>query len=161
MDYKKLDKKVIKSWRIARSIFFVVLALVFAVADLIMRYKEFWDSVKIYILVGEGVLLFYTLLSLILYPMIEYRQWGYLVESDKVEIRHGIFFITTSVIPIIRIQHITESKGPINRKLGLTKLTIHTASGEFHIEGLSDETAAEISENLKSKLIAKADKAGS
>jgi membrane protein YdbS with pleckstrin-like domain len=160
MDYKKLDKKVITSWRAARIIFFVVLALIFAVFNLSSRDQDFWDLAKFYIFAGEGLLLLYSLISLILYPMIEYRQWGYSIENDKVEIRHGIFFISTSVIPIIRIQHITMSSGPINRKLGLTKLTIHTASGEFNIEGLTVRTAEEISENLKNKLIIKSGKVG-
>lgn len=161
MEYKKLDKKIVTSWRLARGIFLVFLVLIITVVNFNLYGDEVWNSAKGYILAGEGVLLLYSLVSFVLYPVIEYKQWGYLIEDDKVEIRHGIFFITTSMIPIIRIQHITVSRGPINRRLGLTKLTIHTASGEFHIEGLTEQIAEEISENLKNKLMIKAGKAGS
>ncbi|HOJ48170.1 MAG TPA: PH domain-containing protein [Bacillota bacterium] len=161
MEYKKLDKKVITSWRIGRMVFLVILAVLILGVNLATRSAEDWETYKPIFFAVEGALLLYALISLLLYPVIEYRQWGYYIDNEKVEIRHGIFFITTSVIPVIRIQHITISSGPIYRKLGLTKLVIHTASDEFTIEGLTEETAGEISENLKNKLIQKSGKAGS
>lgn len=162
MEFKKLDKKAITAWRAVRIIVFLVFIFGIALINLSLYTEDNWKDVKVYIYALEGsVLLLYLLFSLILYPIIEYKQWGYSIENDKVMIRHGIFFVTTSIVPIIRIQHITMSRGPINRKLGLTKLIIHTASGQFAIEGLNEETANEVSENLKSKLIHKSCKAGS
>ena len=46
----------------------------------------------------------YLFLGLLLYPELEYRQWGYIVEEDRVVIRHGIFFVKKVIIPIIRIR---------------------------------------------------------
>ena len=56
------------------------------------------------------------------------------------------------MIPIVRIQHITIFQGPINRKLGISCININTASGQFSIEGISNEDASLIAEGLKSKL---------
>ena len=95
-----------------------------------------------------------------LYPELEYRQWGYIVEEDRVVIRHGIFFVKKVIIPIIRIQNITVSQGPINRKLGIYSLEMSLASGSFAIEGLNKETADFISENLKAKLYERLQKKG-
>jgi len=98
------------------------------------------------------------LIGIILYPIIEYKQWRYAITEDKVEIRHGIFFITTTVIPIIRVQHITISRGPIYRKLGLSAVKIFLASGSFEIEGLRENIANTISENLKSRVMERLNK---
>lgn len=152
MEYIKLDKKAITSWRIGRTISFAVLFVVCAalwvgsgffpeVAD----YKRMIGAILLLVLV-------YKLIGIFLYPLIEYRQWGYYITEDKVDIRHGIFFVTNTVVPIIRIQHITISQGPINRKLGLYGVELSLASDDFKIEGLRKEVAGEIAENLKNRL---------
>lgn len=152
MAYKSLDKKIKVSWRISRLLFFVVIAAILGGATLILSLQTFWRDIGLYIIIADiGILLFF-LVTVFLYPEIEYRQWKYEITDDKVEIRHGIFFITTSVIPVIRIQHISVSRGPVNRKLGLASVLIHTASGVFTIEGLDLKTCDELSENLKTKL---------
>ena len=91
-------------------------------------------------------------MALILFPNISYKRWRYKIEEDKVEIRKGIYFLDTTVIPVCRIQHISLSRGPIYRSLGLCKVKIFLASGAFEIEGLEEETANIISENLKNQL---------
>ena len=152
MEYKKLDKKAITSWRIGRLISLAVMLLIFAG---IAVGLSFWREADPYRWIAYfilGMLTVYKLVGLFLYPQIEYRQWGYYITEDKVDIRHGLFFITNTIIPIIRIQHITVSQGPVNRKLGLYDVELSLASGSFEIECLSKKTADEISENLKAKL---------
>ena len=68
------------------------------------------------------------------------------------DIHHGIFFVTNTIVPIIRIQHITVSQGPINRRLGLYDVELSLASDNFKIECLAKDIADEIAENLKNKL---------
>ena len=152
MEYIKLDKKAISSWRIGRIISFVVVLIV---CGAIFIGSKFIPDIESYRWIGSlvlGLLLLYKLIGIFVYPLIEYRQWGYYITEDKVDIRHGIFFVTNTIIPIIRIQHITVSQGPINRKLGLYEVEMSLASNSFKIEGLSKEVADEIAENLKSKL---------
>ena len=128
MGYKKLDKKAITSWRIGRLISLAVMLLIFAgiaVGLSFWREAEPYRWIAYFIL---GMLTVYKLVGLFLYPQIEYRQWGYYITEDKVDIRHGLFFITNTIIPIIRIQHITVSQGPVNRKLGLYDVELSLAS---------------------------------
>lgn len=153
MNYEQLDKKAIISWRIGRIISFLVFLIVLAG---VLTFTKDTSLVTQYhkIFIGIAVLLtIYGAAGIYIYPEIEYRQWGYQITDDKVEFRHGIFFVTTTVIPIVRIQHITISNGPIYRKLGLSKVKIFLASGSFEIEGLSMATADTISENLKTKVM--------
>lgn len=158
MNYEKLDKKAILSWRIGRILSFLVLIILAVVLVIISNKVDFIDFYKNYIYFAVGLLLLYKLMGIILYPEIEYRQWRYVINEDKVEIRHGIFFVTTTVIPIIRVQHITISRGPIYRKLGLSSVKIFLASGSFEIEGLSENTANVISESLKSRVMERLNK---
>lgn len=151
-NYQSVDPRAIKSWRIGRA-FSLLVILAITVPLGIFLWNSDWNSIwKSVILAAEAVVIVYAVISLVVFPTIEYRQWGYLIEEDKVVIRHGIFFVNITVIPVIRIQNITVSQGPINRRLGLYEVEISLASGSFSIEGLSEETAHSISENLKTRL---------
>jgi len=158
MEYEKLDEKAILSWRIRRIISFFVILITVVAGLLILNNTELDNNYRNYIYIATGLLLLYKLIGIILYPIIEYKQWRYAITEDKVEIRHGIFFITTTVIPIIRVQHITISRGPIYRKLGLSAVKIFLASGSFEIEGLRENIANTISENLKSRVMERLNK---
>jgi len=158
MNYEKLDEKAILSWRIGRIISFIFILIIVGVGLLILNNVVLDNKYKNYIYIAAGFLLLYKLIGIIVYPIIEYQQWRYAITEDKVEIRHGIFFVTTTVIPIIRVQHITISRGPIYRKLGLSAVKIFLASGSFEIEGLLENTANVISESLKSSVMERLNK---
>lgn len=152
MEYIKLAPKAVKGWRISRAIgLFAALAVSIglrAAAGLIPVVR---DDTWIVTLV-LALFLIYKVIGLFVYPAIEYRQWGYYITEDKVDIRHGIYFITNTIIPIIRIQHITVQQGPISRRLGLYDVEISLASQSFTIPCLTKGAADEIAENLKVKL---------
>ncbi|MDF2884511.1 MAG: Bacterial rane flanked domain family [Clostridiaceae bacterium] len=152
MEYNKLDKRIQIAWRISRIIGIVITGVVFGAALFFLARIAFIKPYLHYICIGMGIIVAYMLAALIIYPVIEYKQWGYIITDDRVEIRHGIFFVKNTIIPIIRIQHITVSQGPIIRKLGISIVNIHTASGLFVIAGISNEEAGLIAEGLKSKL---------
>lgn len=158
MNYEKLDKKAILSWRIGRIIGFLFFGAIFVGGLLFANNMEAIEPYIHYGYIVVGLLVLYMVAGIVVYPEIEYRQWRYVITEDKVEIRHGIFFVKTTVIPIVRIQHITMSRGPIYRKLGLSKVTIFLASGSFDIEGLNEMVANTISENLKTRVFERLNK---
>ena len=149
MDYIKLDKKAITSWRIGRILRLPIWLIVCAAAFIGGMVLPVAGIIVKALAVALAV---YKIAGIIIYPQIEYRQWGYKISEDKVDIRHGIFFVTHSVIPVVRIQHITVSQGPINRRLGLHEVEMALASNNFEIPCLSKEVADEIADNLKSRL---------
>jgi membrane protein YdbS with pleckstrin-like domain len=149
MEYKKLDRKIIDGWRTSRLIRLACFLLPTLAATIFVDTDAIAWKVAFYLL---WAICAYCLLGLILYPPIEYRQWGYYIDDEKVVIRHGLFFISQTIIPVIRIQNITVSQGPINRHLGLYKVEIALASGSHEIVGLDQETADAISESLRVKL---------
>ncbi len=149
MEYKRLDKKIIDGWRTSRVIRLACFLISTLAATIFVDIDAIAWKVVYY---GLWAICVYCLIGLIFYPPIEYRQWGYYIDDEKVVIRHGLFFIDQTIIPIIRIQNITISQGPINRHLGLYKVEIALASGSHEIVGLDQETADAISESLRSKL---------
>ncbi len=152
MEYSKPDKKAITAWRISRIMGFVIALIVCTAIG--MAGGHLWETEKWKQLLhlGLAIFLLYKLAGIFFYPIIEYKQWGYRITEDKAEIRHGIFFITNSIVPLIRIQHITLSQGPVKRSLGLYDVELSLASDNFKIQCLTKSTAEKIAENLKARL---------
>lgn len=151
MDYIKLDKKAITSWRVNRILRMPVWLIVCVAAFIGGLYIPL-STLSIVVKVLAIALAVYKIVGIIIYPQIEYKQWGYIISEDRVDIRHGIFFVKHTIVPVVRIQHITVSQGPVNRKLGLYEVEMSLASDSFQIPCLSKEVADEIADNLKSRL---------
>ncbi|MCR5134888.1 MAG: PH domain-containing protein, partial [Clostridiales bacterium] len=129
--FEKPDPRAVRSWRLARTI---RTAIFFAAAAGLLLLLHFTGAPRTFFLTAAAVfaaLCLYSLISTLAFPAVEYRQWGYRIEEDKVIIRHGIFFIKTSVIPMIRIQNVTTNQGPIDRHYGLCGVELALASGTF------------------------------
>ena len=157
MEFKQLDRKIIDGWRTSRLI---RLGLVMIPA-LVCTFFFNMDDLAFRIIVGVlWAFVVYCLVGLILYPPIEYKRWGYYIDQEKVVIRRGLFFLKQTIVPIIRIQNITISQGPINRHLGLYTVEIALASGSHEIVGLNQETADSISESLRAKLYIRIEEKG-
>jgi len=157
MNYEKPDLKAITGWRISRLIGLVIFLILGIAASIVVTLVDELSPSSLWVYLISGGIVLLNLLGFLILPVIEYRQWKYLITDEKVEIVHGIFFVTTSIVPIVRIQHITVGQGPIYRKLGLFKVTIALASGTFEIVGLRDERAKEISETLRARLYTRLD----
>ena len=157
MNYEKPDPKAITGWRVGRLIGLLIFFVLGVAASIVVTLVDELSPAALWVYLISGGLVLLNLLGFLILPGIEYRQWKYLITDEKVEIVHGIFFVSTSIIPIVRIQHITVGQGPIYRKLGLYTVTIALASGTFEIVGLRDERAREISETLRARLYTRLD----
>ena len=148
MEMKRLDPKAKTMWRVSRTLGLVIIIGISAgVWFLILRELSIFSPAVKLLIVGVPVLL--QVLNLLIYPPIEYLQWAYLITPDRIEIHKGIFFHSIDVIPISRIQHVTQSEGPIARLFKLATLSIHTAGGSFKIVGLGRDTAQSVADSLK------------
>lgn len=155
-EMRRIDPRAIKKWRLSRLI-----ALVIMLAVTIAAYFFLWHRItdgmsveavrKTAVISGlaAGAVLLLQLINLIIYPAIEYRQWSYCLTADRIEIKKGIIFYSTTIIPITRIQHVTVSEGPFARLYGLAKVDITTAGSTSEIDGLAVETARELCDRMK------------
>lgn len=152
-DFNRVDEKALKSWRVARIITLIVVAIILIGGRIFIRN---WD--KAFVLgatIIDGIILLFLDLNAFLYPKIEYMQWKYKITEDKIEFYHGIFFIKHTIIPMLRIQHITVNQGPISKKYNVADIGISTAGGVFKLVGLPKEKADEICEYINNKVIKK------
>lgn len=160
MKYYRLDRAAVRSWRMSRGILLAILIFISAAVILSDQIFDFFPTKKFILYLVLGLICLAQLINCIVFPKIEYRQWKYIITDDKIEYYHGIFFVTRVVIPIIRIQNIEMSRGPINRKLGLANMKVFIASGFFEIPCLKDEVAEEIVEILKNNIYIRMKKKG-
>jgi membrane protein YdbS with pleckstrin-like domain len=79
-------------------------------------------------------------------PAQRYRCWRYAVRDDVLDLRHGWLWQQRSLVPHYRVQHIDIEQGPLERRLGLAKLELHTASAasDASLPGIEVDVAEEI-----------------
>lgn len=147
-EFSRVDKKAKIKWRISRSIGLIVLAAL-AVAGLVFVNSLANKPLFILAAIVSGAVLLLQILNIVVYPIIEYIQWAYLIDNDRIEIKKGIIWRTHTVIPISRIQHVCTKSGPLQNMFGLASVDINTAGGVHTIEELNKKTAEEICELLK------------
>jgi membrane protein YdbS with pleckstrin-like domain len=87
-------------------------------------------------------------------PARRYAAWRYRLATDALRLDRGVMFRTESVVPYTRIQHVDTEQGPLERLLGLARVTVHTASGtssSLTIPGLTPADAEALREALASR----------
>jgi membrane protein YdbS with pleckstrin-like domain len=101
--------------------------------------------------IGAFVLTFLLSLWVWHYCTRYYRSFGYALLADGVWIESGVYWRKAVFVPRVRVQHTEVNHGPIDRKMGLAKLSIHTAgvhSGSITIPGLAEARAHELRDQL-------------
>ncbi|GAA1859522.1 PH domain-containing protein [Myceligenerans crystallogenes] len=81
------------------------------------------------------------------------RAIGYAEREDDLLIRKGIMFVSLTVVPYGRMQYVDVEAGPLDRRLGLATVQLHTASPgtDAQIPGLRPQEAARLRDRLASR----------
>lgn len=58
---------------------------------------------------------------------LEHRRWEWRLTDDLFEVTHGVVVRRSSLVPRSRIQNVTSAAGPLQTRLGLVTLSVHTA----------------------------------
>jgi membrane protein YdbS with pleckstrin-like domain len=143
-EVRQLDPRIRTVWRVGAAIRSAVVALVLFVAAAIAIAADALGAAPALAL--AFVLAVAAAAFGWWWPGVTYRHWSYRLGDEAIEVDHGVAFRTHSVIPYFRVQHVDTSQGPIDRRLGLTSLTIHTASAatDATLPGLADADAASV-----------------
>lgn len=147
----RLDSRCVKAWRAAAfltTLPIAVLALIAGTSFLIGMPG--WTTTSS--VVGVWcVLVLIAVVAIGPLPAWAYRHWSYRINVESVELRHGIVWQSSVSIPVSRLQHIDLHVGPLERRLGLASLELHTAgtrNASQTIPGLNRETAEQIRDQL-------------
>lgn len=135
-----LPVAVRRLWRAIASIVGVVVGAALTALDLVVRRSVDppVPSVVVPVAVGLVLLVLGWLLATLLY-----RSWRFELTNEWIQARWGVISHHTATIPRNRVQTVTSANGPVDRFLGLTSVTIHTAGAgapNLSIPHLDDST---------------------
>ena len=81
-------------------------------------------------------------------PDLRWRRWRYEIRADEVDLQRGIVWISRTLGPLARIQHVDTQSGPLQRRFGLSTVVFYTAAGPNQIPELSASVAAGVRDRI-------------
>ena len=93
-----------------------------------------------------ALVLFVVLAAVV--PDLRWRRWRYEIRSEEVDLQRGIVWISRTLVPLARIQHVDTQSGPLQRRFGLATVIFYTAAGANQIPELSALVAAEVRDRI-------------
>ena len=146
--YNYLNPKSKSVMYIKYGITIVIMIAVAAVLFVFRKQAEIND-IAVYAIIAAVAVISVILLAM---PIIFYRHYRYIVDSEKVDVRSGVFFIRRTVVPIERVHQVQVKTGPISNRAGLADVVITTAGGNAVIQYLDRQIADSIAEHLKDSI---------
>ena len=89
-----------------------------------------------------------VVLSVGVLPRLAYARWRFGIDDEEIDIQRGRMWIERVLVPMARVQHVDTERGPIQRRLGLASVVVHTAAGGFEIPALDLERAVELRKRI-------------
>ena len=131
-----------------------------------IRSLIFWLPLAIAAIVADQLLLAPTpfhnvpsilasLLAVLAVIFIPHRRWGrlgYALHPKMLQVVRGWLFHTDTIVPLVRVQHIDVTRGPLDKAFGTATLVVHTAGTHNSIvtlPGLSPENASAIRDEIR------------
>ncbi len=108
-----------------------------------------WAGARSWLLAGAGVLLVAVVLGWFLAAR-NARSWAYAERDDDLLVRHGVLRLRLEVVPYGRMQLVDITAGPLQRRLGMATVHLHTAAPgtQARIPGLVPPEAARLRDRL-------------
>lgn len=134
----QISRKGLTVWRWYGLFQFLFLTLVaIGVYFILDRTEADWK----FNFISLAVLLLHIIFFMILFPKVRWMRWRYEVREAEIELQHGLFIVKRTLIPMIRVQHVDTTQGPLLRKYNLAVLTISTAATVHAIPAIAVEEA--------------------
>jgi len=147
-EFRNLDARVIKLWRVHHAIVSVVLI---GIATIAVIGIGLGTGRWLWLAIGWHLLLLLRIVLLFWYPARRYRSWGYRIDGKVLETKRGIWFRIHQLLPLSRLQHVDLHSGPIERSFGLASLLLHTAGTQHAsivVPGLDAREAGRMRDEL-------------
>ena len=92
------------------------------------------------------------LLAVVIAPQRIYRRLRYRLTERLLQVVRGWLFHVDTVVPLVRVQHLDVTRGPLDKMFGTASLVVHTAGTHNSIvtvPGLPPERATEIRDVIR------------
>ncbi|MCP3026842.1 PH domain-containing protein [Halobacillus sp. A5] len=83
-------------------------------------------------------------------PSVRWKRWRYEVRDQEIELQYGLFIITRTLVPMVRVQHVDTEQGPLLRKYKLATISISTAATTHKVPALDEGEAEELRHSISS-----------
>ncbi len=137
----RLSEKGLTVWRLygwLQTGIVLLLAIGIGVLTFIFEWPWFVYAIASILVILYGWLFIY------LFPKIRWSRWRYEVRESEIELQHGIFIVTRTLIPMVRVQHVDTAQGPILKKYELSAISISSAATVHSIPALAEAEADEL-----------------
>jgi membrane protein YdbS with pleckstrin-like domain len=143
---ERLDPRAKTLWRVTGSLGALpLLAVSGFVGWVSLRVGEVPFLLGILPLLAALVL--FVMLAVVI-PDLRWRRWWYEIREDEVDLQRGIVWVSRTLVPLARIQHVDTQSGPLQRRFGLATVVFYTAAGANRIPELSAPVAAEVRDRI-------------
>nr|WP_106781593.1 PH domain-containing protein [Lysinibacillus timonensis] len=137
--------KGLSVWRLY-GVIGTIIALFIAVGISVIAYWYKWPIFIYYLLVG--IVIIDAIATIWIIPNLRWRHWRYDVREHEIETQSGIIIVKKTIIPMIRVQHVDTSQGPILKRYSLANVSISTAATIHVIPMLLSEDADQLRERI-------------
>jgi len=140
---QRISPKATTMWKITNSIGHGVTLLILAILLYVDHTFSWigWIGWILYVL--TGLIFISAIYSIWIEPAILQRTWRYEVDDEHVQLKHGAFTQTNTLIPMTKVEYVTTNQGPFLRKFGLYDIIIGTVTSSHNIPALpADEALA-------------------
>lgn len=137
----RIPKKGLTVWRLYGMMITGLLILVGGIISFV-TYKYEGPSYIYFIIIGVVLLIAFTCVCI--FPNIRWKHWRYEVSEHEIEIQSGLFIVKKTLIPMVRVQHVDTTQGPILKKYDLSNISISTAATTHVIPMLNTEEADQL-----------------
>ncbi len=142
---RRISQRGLKVWRIMGVIHSLIL---WGIVGVLGVLTYFFDWPLWIVLTGSGLALIMTILGIFIIPSIRWKRWRYEVTEHELELQHGVFFIHRTLVPMVRVQHVDTSQGPILKKYNLATVSISTAATVHEIPAVDIHEAEELRRSI-------------
>jgi hypothetical protein len=132
--------------RVRALIFWLPLLIAAAIADLV-----FLLPTPFYGLPSIGMA-FLAATAILVVPSRRYQRLGYALHPTLLQVVRGWLFHADTMVPLVRVQHIDVTRGPIDKMFGTASLVVHTAGTHNSVvvlPGLAPDRASEIRDEIR------------
>lgn len=142
---QRLDDRILNVWRVGGMIHSGVICLL---ATGMTVLTVIFDLPWYLPVIAIAIAIVYTLFFVLKYPKLRWRRWKYDIHEHEIELMRGVIFVSRTIIPMVRIQHVDTTQGPLLRRNGLASINFSTAAGDHEIPGLLLDTADKARERI-------------
>jgi membrane protein YdbS with pleckstrin-like domain len=148
--FNPLEKEYLK---VSRIVFLISGTIVLLIGILLFYFIK---KIQIPMVIYSSAVVF-IVLSVVgwLSNNISFKHSGYALRERDILFRRGWLIRKTRAVPLKRVQHVSVQSGPLERKFGLSSISIYTAGSQeadFTINGITEQRAQQIKEWISTQL---------